>query len=79
MNPTLDDIIDSFKAFLESVEDDTVNPEPDILYLEAVVKELEAVQTGYANTEMEEFALQAASIRIPGLLHLYKVLSLIHI
>ena len=69
--PTLEDILDAFSSRPES---DTVEPDPESLYLDTIVSELEAVSAAYLDTGASDAVkLQAACFRIPGLLHLYKI------
>lgn len=71
--PTVGDILDAFNSELASYED-VPEPSDETLYLETLVRELEAIQAAYVGMDgVEAQKLQAACFRIPGLLHLYKI------
>lgn len=71
--PTLGDILDAFNQRLGEVEDNA-EPDAEILYLDTIVKELEAIEAAYAGMDgIEAAKLNNACFRIPGLLHLYKI------
>lgn len=74
MIPTISDIIESLKSHVENIDSDTVEPDPEELYLRTVVAELEAIMLGFVSIPGgDELALKVAVTRIPGILHLYKL------
>lgn len=73
MIPTIDDLITEFENAIQH-DIDAMDPDPETMFLSAVLFQLRAIQADFAGQPVtEDVKLSSACARIPGLLHLARL------